>query len=131
MQKKQLPPVSMVKEDISEFYAITTDIFHVHHLYVTQKVNSKKKVVGFLSFKTQPNLIAGIEAFESLIERESLIYKNGSNMGQVEESSAINHPLPDDSTDLFFTDPPYYNAVPYADLSDFFYVWLKRTLANL
>ena len=58
MQKKQLPPVSMVKEDISEFYAITTDIFHVHHLYVTQKVNSKKKVVGFLSFKTQPNLIA-------------------------------------------------------------------------
>ena len=57
MQKKQLPPVSMVKEDISEFYAITTDIFHVHHLYVTQKINSKKKVVGFLSFKTQPNLM--------------------------------------------------------------------------
>mgnify|MGYP003401813028 len=57
MQKKQLPPVSMVKEDISEFYAITTDIFHVHHLYVTQKINSKKKVVGFLSFKTQPNLL--------------------------------------------------------------------------
>ena len=56
MQKKQFPPVSLVKEDISEFYAITTDIFHVHHLYVTQKVNSKKKVVGFLSFKTQPNL---------------------------------------------------------------------------
>ena len=57
MQKKQLPPVSIVKEDISEFYAITTDIFHVHHLYVTQKINSKKKVVGFLSFKTQPNLL--------------------------------------------------------------------------
>ena len=60
MQKKQLPPVSMVKEDISEFYAITTDIFHVHHLYVTQKINSKKKVVGFLSFKTQPNLLTSI-----------------------------------------------------------------------
>ena len=26
------------------------------------------------------------------------------------------------------TDPPYYDAVPYADLSDFFFVWLKRTL---
>jgi len=26
------------------------------------------------------------------------------------------------------TDPPYYDAVPYADLSDFFYIWLKRTL---
>jgi adenine-specific DNA methylase len=28
------------------------------------------------------------------------------------------------------TDPPYYDAVSYADLSDFFYVWLKRTLSN-
>ena len=26
------------------------------------------------------------------------------------------------------TDPPYYNNVPYADLSDFFYVWLRRSL---
>jgi len=26
------------------------------------------------------------------------------------------------------TDPPYYDNVPYADLSDFFYVWLRRTL---
>ncbi len=26
------------------------------------------------------------------------------------------------------TDPPYYDAVPYADLSDFFYVWQKRSL---
>ena len=28
------------------------------------------------------------------------------------------------------TDPPYYDNVPYADLSDFFYVWLRRTLAT-
>ena len=25
---------------------------------------------------------------------------------------------------------PYYDAVPYADLSDFFYVWLKRSLSD-
>jgi putative DNA methylase len=36
--------------------------------------------------------------------------------------------LPDDSVDVFFTDPPYYDAVPYAYLSDFFLVWLKRAL---
>jgi adenine-specific DNA methylase len=29
------------------------------------------------------------------------------------------------------TDPPYYDAIAYADLSDFFYVWLKRTLGNV
>ena len=29
---------------------------------------------------------------------------------------------------LISTDPPYYDNVGYADLSDFFYVWLRRTL---
>ena len=29
---------------------------------------------------------------------------------------------------IFSTDPPYYDNVPYADLSDFFYVWLRRSL---
>ena len=26
------------------------------------------------------------------------------------------------------TDPPYYDAIPYSDLMDFFYVWLRRVL---
>ncbi|ODU50161.1 MAG: hypothetical protein ABS92_03920 [Thiobacillus sp. SCN 63-374] len=29
------------------------------------------------------------------------------------------------------TDPPYYDNVPYADLSDFFYVWLRRSLRTI
>jgi putative DNA methylase len=29
---------------------------------------------------------------------------------------------------LISTDPPYFDNVPYADLSDFFYVWLRRSL---
>jgi putative DNA methylase len=29
------------------------------------------------------------------------------------------------------TDPPYYDSMAYADLSDFFYVWLKRTLSDV
>ncbi len=29
---------------------------------------------------------------------------------------------------LISTDPPYYDNVPYADLSDFFYVWMRRPL---
>ena len=39
-----------------------------------------------------------------------------------------------DSIDLeanaIITDPPYYDAIPYADLSDFFFVWLRRTIGN-
>jgi adenine-specific DNA methylase len=30
--------------------------------------------------------------------------------------------------DIVVTDPPYYDAIPYSDLMDFFYVWLRRTL---
>lgn len=33
--------------------------------------------------------------------------------------------------DLVITDPPYYDAIPYSDLMDFFYVWLRRTLHGL
>jgi adenine-specific DNA methylase len=43
-------------------------------------------------------------------------------------ASATEHPLPSNAAGVVFTDPPYYFAVPYADLSDFFFVWLKRTL---
>ena len=49
-------------------------------------------------------------------------------VGHSERTSAHAHSLPDDSSDAFITDPPYYEAVPYATLSDFFYVWLKRCL---
>ncbi len=27
-------------------------------------------------------------------------------------------------------DPPYYDAIPYSDLSDFFYVWLRRSVGD-
>jgi adenine-specific DNA methylase len=49
-------------------------------------------------------------------------------VGQVIKASATAHPLPDDSADAFITDPPYYDSIAYAALSDFFYVWLKRSL---
>ena len=36
----------------------------------------------------------------------------------------------DDRFDAIVTDPPYYQAISYADLSDFFYVWLRRTIGD-
>lgn len=32
--------------------------------------------------------------------------------------------------DVILTDPPYYDAIPYSDLMDFYYIWLKRSLHN-
>jgi adenine-specific DNA methylase len=37
----------------------------------------------------------------------------------------------DRKVDVILTDPPYYDAIPYSDLMDFFYVWLRRTLHGL
>lgn len=48
--------------------------------------------------------------------------------GNATQSDVTKHFLPDDSCDIVFTDPPYYYSVQYSDLSDFFYVWLKRML---
>ena len=48
--------------------------------------------------------------------------------GQVQGADAANHPLPNETAGVWFTDPPYYDAIPYSDLSDFFLVWLRRTL---
>ncbi|MFZ5897983.1 MAG: DUF1156 domain-containing protein [Bacillota bacterium] len=39
--------------------------------------------------------------------------------------------LKNDDIDFVITDPPYYDAIPYSDLMDFFYVWLRRTLHGL
>lgn len=33
--------------------------------------------------------------------------------------------------DVVVTDPPYYDAIPYSDLMDFFYVWLRRILFGI
>ncbi len=54
-----------------------------------------------------------------------------SQVGNVLRGSADRLPLSDSSVAAVVTDPPYYDAVPYADLSDFFYVWLKRAAGSL
>ncbi len=72
------------------------------------------------------NFDGAVEWVASVVER----IENITQAGQVQPADACASPLPDDSCSVWFTDPPYYDAVPYADLSDFFYVWLKRSLPN-
>ena len=66
--------------------------------------------------------VSGIaSAFTKSFERVS-----GESRGSVVQADAGTQDLSTDK--LVSTDPPYYDNVPYADLSDFFYVWLRRTL---
>ncbi|MFE1433052.1 hypothetical protein ACFW5G_11685 [Streptomyces griseoaurantiacus] len=50
--------------------------------------------------------------------------------GRVIRGSAASLPLEDASIDAVVTDPPYYDNVMYAEISDYFYVWLKRSLRD-
>ncbi len=51
--------------------------------------------------------------------------------GQVQQADAAEAILPEASAAVWFTDPPYYDSVRYADLADFFLVWLRRALPEL
>ncbi len=46
-------------------------------------------------------------------------------------SSATTLKYPSNFFNAILTDPPYYDNVPYSYLSDFFYVWLKRSTGHL
>ena len=50
---------------------------------------------------------------------------------EVLRGDAQHLPFADDTFDAVVTDPPYYDAIQYSYLSDFFYVWLKRSVGFL
>jgi putative DNA methylase len=51
---------------------------------------------------------------------------------QIDSSSADNlFHIPNGSVHAVITDPPYYSTIQYAELSDFFYVWMKRILGDV
>ena len=67
----------------------------------------------------------GVEVVAGAVESIGRVF---DRVAQTQEADATAHPLPDDTAQVWFIDPPYYDAVPYSDLSDFFLVWLKRSL---
>jgi adenine-specific DNA methylase len=67
----------------------------------------------------------GVDVVAIAVQQVALMF--AEHPGQVENADARYSPLADESADVWFTDPPYYDAVPYSDLSDYFYVWLKRS----
>lgn len=75
--------------------------------------------------------VGGLDyAFGQAESAISSAMKISNQSGTILQGNAIDIPLPDDSVDLFFTDPPYYDVVPYSDLSDLCYIWLRRFLGS-
>jgi len=73
--------------------------------------------------------------FNSMLRQIIRVIEEISKVDQlfaaVAQSSSTTLPYSDNYFDAVFTDPPYYDNVPYSYLSDFFYVWLKRSIGDL
>ncbi|MCZ0941977.1 MAG: DUF1156 domain-containing protein, partial [Gammaproteobacteria bacterium] len=76
-------------------------------------------------------LLSGTGSFVGAVEWtaesvEGATASSGSLVGSSRQLDATNQQL--SRVKVVSTDPPYYDNINYADLSDFFYVWLRRTL---
>ena len=71
--------------------------------------------------KKSGNLFDDADAAEYTPPPVTITCKPGDSLDHVE----------DGSIDVVVMDPPYYDNVMYAELSDFFYVWLKRTAGHV
>jgi len=69
--------------------------------------------------------------FEEILENVEHCSFLRNSPATITQASATSLPYPDNFFDAVFTDPPYYDNVNYAELSDFFYVWLKRSVGYL
>lgn len=59
----------------------------------------------------------------------SISFLKNTGYGAVQNKDASKNSYPDSV--LISSDPPYYDNIGYADLSDFFYVWLRRSLSKI
>lgn len=100
---------------------------------------SMKWTFGEMIF-SGPNSGAGwglsqvLDAYKGIAELVRPVYEATGGRPPVtiiNGSAASMTAVEDGSVDLLALDPPYYNNVQYAELSDYFYVWQKRTLGPL
>lgn len=74
--------------------------------------------------KSSGNWINNVEWTSKAIEKLP-----SQQTGHVQQFDAATQKISKDK--VISTDPPYYDNVPYADLSDFFYVWMRRGLKDI
>lgn len=81
---------------------------------------------GVLS-NTTGNYYGGIDWIARYLDH-SIVALAGAAKPDVRAQSAINTMTHE--ADVVLTDPPYYDAIPYSDLMDFFYIWFRRALCG-
>jgi adenine-specific DNA methylase len=75
-----------------------------------------------------------VDSYTGMAELNSHFKRNPKKIDQrikiINGTAAYMPEIADESVDLICMDPPYYNNVQYAELSDYFYVWQKRALGD-
>ena len=75
-----------------------------------------------------------VDAYKGMAELMEPVHKRHNEIDlqlRILHGTAAHMDIPNRSVELVCIDPPYYNNVQYAELSDYFYVWQKRTLKDL
>jgi putative DNA methylase len=78
--------------------------------------------------ETSGNFLGAVEWVSMYVSHASQACSKCPAVSIRRESATASSP---ERQDVVLTDPPYYDAIPYSDLMDFFYVWLKRSALGL
>lgn len=71
-----------------------------------------------------------LEWVSLFIEHAMKAMTDGSK-ADVRNASAVSLDIEGAQFDVIVTDPPYYDAIPYSDLMDFFYIWMRRACSGV
>jgi putative DNA methylase len=98
---------------------------NVRALFARQAIPMSWDFVELSPFSTVAPFTSSVEAGASAIEGLSTTV--AGDVKQLDARASINGV----GACMISTDPPYYDNIGYADLSDFFYVWLRRSLSGV
>lgn len=95
-----------------------------------------RQAISMLFDYTEANIVSGTTgSLKNMIDWITMyINSEGSSVFPANffnASSGDKLQFKEKSITAVVTDPPYYDAIGYADCSDFFYVWMKRTLSEM
>jgi putative DNA methylase len=93
--------------------------------------NQVGKALSELVALTRPDLTTGKKSARGAQSSLALSPARAVNVSVTNESGDALSTIDSGTVDAVVMDPPYYNNVMYAELSDFFYVWLKRTAGHV
>ncbi|MBC7362514.1 MAG: DUF1156 domain-containing protein [Candidatus Aminicenantes bacterium] len=129
---------------VTTYLALGLDRMVDYYNSLSRWDNSQERTVNLYNRQALPMvwdfselnpLSSTVGSWEGMVNRRILrvidfISFSAKNVSII-QGSANKIEFKENSIDAVFTDPPYYDNVPYSYLSDFFYVWLKRAIGDL